>query len=99
MDIPINCEKDNTLVRLIKLHEQAKRFIEEMKNGKSGKTIPKEQLKEFENLTNQLEETIVEAKDSNCPLCSTYEEWCELLGDSILDDDNFYIEEDGFRWY
>lgn len=85
------------IIQLTKLHTQALRFISEMKSGNAEKTCKEEELKEFEYLTSQLENYIEDVKDGTKPY-TTYEEWCELLADTILDDDNFFIDKDGFLW-
>lgn len=91
-------ETQELIVKLTKLHGQALRFIDEMKNGNSGKTCSKEELKEFQQLTSQLENYIDDITYGTKPY-TTYEEWCILLADTILDDDNFVVEEDGFSWH
>lgn len=93
----LDFDKDNTIIKLTKLHKQALKFIEEMKSGCGERTISKEELEEFAKLTSQLEEYIEDIKDGTNPY-TTYEEWCTLLGDIILDDDNFVIDEEGFLW-
>lgn len=91
-------QKQVLITKLTKLHNQALKFISDMKNGETEKRCSKKELKEFENLTSQLKEYIEDIKYGTKPY-TTYEEWCELLADTILDDDNFYIEEDGFSWH
>lgn len=90
-------EREELVVKLTKLHEQALKFISDMKSGNTEKKISKDELKEFEKLTSQLDEYTQDVKYGTEPY-TTYEEWCELLGDTILDDDNFIIDKDGFIW-
>lgn len=91
-------EKEELIIKLTRLHSQAIKFIAEMKTGKLEKSIAEKDLNEFKRLTLSLGEYIKEIKGGTNPY-TTYEEWCEALANTILDDDNFYIEEDGFLWH
>lgn len=90
-------EKEELIIKLTKLHGQALNFIKTMKDKNTERTCGEEELKEFEHTTSQLENYIEDVKDGTEPY-TTYEEWCTILGDIILDDDNFVVEKDGFEW-
>ena len=80
------------------LHNQALDFIVCVENGTTKNKYRKENMEEFKKQTEELDKYISDMEkgvDGNKNLS----DWCEKLGDTLLDDDNFYIEEDGFSWH
>lgn len=83
---------------LKKLHKQANDFIAKIKEGKIPNHYSKETMKEFKKTVRQLNDYIQDI-EYGLEADKSLEDWCEILGDILLDDDNFVVEEDGFSWY
>lgn len=89
-------EKEKVLQELKDLYSQNMNYIEKCKKDNCDKK--NKQLKELKQVISQLEEYIADL-ECDCPNCDLRkEDWCEIIADTLLDDDNFPYEEDGFSW-
>lgn len=80
------------------LYKQSLDFISSVKNGTSKNKYSKETMEEFNKVKEQLGDYIKDL-EKGLELEIPLSDWCEMLGDVLLDDDNFYIEEDGYSWH
>lgn len=92
------CDKEQLIQDLKKLHKQAVDFIANVKAGNTKKHYSKQVMKDFIKTTGQLDDYIQDI-EYGLEADKSVEDWCEILGDILLDDDNFVVEEDGFSWY
>lgn len=91
-------ERQEFIKDLKALYNQNLDFITAVRNGTAKKQYGKDVMKEFGKLNEQLDDYIQDV-DHGLEIDKTLEDWCELLADTLLDDDNFYIDEDGFSWH
>lgn len=80
------------------LYKQNIEFITKQRKGLDRKHYSQSTINLYEKLNAKLSDYI-ERLEEGLPIEISYEEWCTALGDTLLDDDNFYIEEDGFSWH
>lgn len=91
-------DREKLIQDLQALYAQNLDFISTVENGTSRKQYKKEIMTDFKKLNEQLEDYIEDIK-YGLEADKDLSDWCELLGDTLLDDDNFYNEEDGFSWH
>lgn len=91
-------DKPKLIQDLKALYNQNLDFIANVKAGTSAKHYSKQAMKEFKKANEQLNDYIQDI-EYGLEADKTVEDWCEILGDILLDDDNFVIEEDGFSWH
>lgn len=91
--------KERLINELRGLYNQNLDFIDSIANGTSQKKYSKKTVEAFKKLNTQLKEYIEDIE--NFLTCDkTLQDWCELFGDTLLDDcclddDNFPI---GGKW-
>lgn len=91
-------DKPKLIQDLKALYNQNLDFIANVKAGNSTKHYSKQVMKDFKKTIRQLNDYIQDI-EYGLEADKSVEDWCEILGDILLDDDNFVIEEDGFSWH
>lgn len=89
-------ERPKVIEELKQLYHENMSFID--KSGKNG-TCSATQLKDLKKVVSQLYDYIQDL-EYGCIECDLRkEDWCNIIADTLLDDDNFPYEEDGFSWH
>lgn len=91
-------EREKLIIDLNALYKENLKFIEDVRSGNTKRNYKEEKISNFEKLNLELKEYI-EDIENGLDANKTVEDWCLFLGDTLLDDDNFYVEEDGFSWH
>lgn len=91
-------KREKLIKDLKKLYQENVDFIAQMQNGTANRKYTKKCIKEFKKLNSQLDDYIQDV-ENGLEMDKTVEDWCSIFADTLLDDDNFWIEEDGFSWH
>lgn len=90
-------EREQVLQDLRQLYLQNMQFIE--KNDTIQKVYNEKQIKSLKKKIEELYDYIQDLEYGVVECNLRKEDWCELIADTLLDDDNFPYEEDGFSWH
>lgn len=90
-------EREQVLQDLKELYLQNMNFIE--KSAMVEGSYNKKQIKELKKVVKNLYDYIQDLEYGVVECDLRKEDWCEIIADTILDDDNFPCEEDGFSWH
>lgn len=90
-------EREQVLSDLRELYIQNMNFIENTNNLEA--KYNKKQIKELKKVVRGLYDYIQDLEYGVVECRLRKEDWCEIIADTMLDDDNFPYEEDGFSWH
>lgn len=91
------CEREQVLQELKELYLQNMKFLENTEKLKE--LYNEKQIKKLKNVIKKLYDYIQDLEFGVVECNLRKEDWCEIIGDTLLDDDNFPYEEDGFSWH
>lgn len=90
-------EREQVLQDLKELYQQNMKFLESTEKLKE--LYNEKQIKELKSKIKKLYDYIQDLEFGAVECHLRKEDWCEIIADTLLDDDNFPYEEDGFSWH
>ena len=94
----VNESDRQKLIKDLKSYEENFCYLAKMEKGETDTHYSEESIKNFSMLLSQLKDYIADI-ENGLEMYNSFGDWCDLFVDALLDDDNFWYEEDGFSWH
>lgn len=92
------CDRQKLINDLKALYKENTWYLVKMENGKTDTKHSKKTIDEFRKVLYNLKNYIQDI-ENGLEMYRDFGDWCDMCVDALLDDDNFWTEEDGFSWH